>query len=87
MPTIRFDDKQLPEIKDWEVGKEYRIVLTVKQIAKRQGEEYPGFNMDGTKKAPDKTISATFKVEDVEVEPEPESDFETEYADKRSGSK
>ena len=33
MPTLHLTSKQLPEIKKWEVGHEYTIVMTVKQTS------------------------------------------------------
>lgn len=64
MPKISLNDKQLADIKDWEVGKEYEICLKVKMIAKRQGNEYPMPDEKNT----DKTINATFDVTEVEVD-------------------
>ena len=41
-PTVHFNSKELPEIKDWEVGKTYELKLKVKQKSMREamhGEE------------------------------------------------
>lgn len=32
--TIRFDVKELPDIKDWEIGKTYYVGLKLKQVGK-----------------------------------------------------
>lgn len=40
-PSVSFDEKQLPEIKNWQVGEEYTIVLKVKQTSSRlQGPDH-----------------------------------------------
>jgi len=40
-PSISLREKDLPELMDWEVGKNYTIVLSVTQVSKeeRQGGE------------------------------------------------
>lgn len=38
-PRIHIDDKQLPVIKSWEVGRKYKILLEVKQVDKSEREE------------------------------------------------
>lgn len=35
LPNLYLNSKQIPEIKDWEVGKSYKIVLEVKEVASR----------------------------------------------------
>ena len=36
LPTLYLDEKQVPDIKDWEVGGEYDIVIRVKQTSKNE---------------------------------------------------
>ena len=36
---ITFTDKELPQIKDWEVGKDYEIVLKVRQHSVREHDK------------------------------------------------
>lgn len=38
LPQISFDEKQLPEIKKWEVGKKYKINLEVELIGLSKDE-------------------------------------------------
>jgi len=48
-PTFSLTSKELPEVKDWQVGKKYRIVLDVEQVGLDK-DEY------------DKRIHARFKI-------------------------
>lgn len=43
-PSFSLNDKQVPEIADWEVGEEYQIVVNVKMTRK---EEYKDNNVSG----------------------------------------
>jgi hypothetical protein len=65
--TLRLSDKELPDIKDWEVGKEYEVVLTVKMIAKRQGSEWDT-------SSDNKEVNATFEITEAETEEEEEEE-------------
>jgi len=38
-PYLNLDSDEVPEVKDWEVGKTYQIVLEVKQTSKSQNKE------------------------------------------------
>lgn len=55
-PHLDLSSDEIPQIKDWEVGKSYKIVLEVKQTSKREDK--------------DKKISACFEVRKVGVEDE-----------------
>src|SRR5690554_3728151 len=48
-PTLRLTEDELPEIKDWKVGKVYKIELTVKQIEMRQGSEFESQDKESKK--------------------------------------
>ena len=37
-PEVSFDEKQLPQIKDWEVGKKYKLELEVEMISKSKSQ-------------------------------------------------
>ena len=37
-PSISFSSKNLPEIKNWQVGKTYRLIVEVKQTSMRENE-------------------------------------------------
>jgi len=37
-PSVHFDSKTLPEIKDWEVGEEYVVVMKLKQTSYSEHE-------------------------------------------------
>lgn len=87
---LRLSEKELPEIKDWEVGKTYEVVLTVKQMSKRQGSEWDT-------SADSKEVQATFEIVNVEVEEDDNDEddtndssdmenYEGEYASKRAKS-
>ncbi len=43
-PTVCLNDKALPEIKDWEVGEEYYLVLKVEQTRKDMNSDDGGEN-------------------------------------------
>lgn len=86
-PTVRFTDEDLPELKDWQVGKKYNLCIEVELQSTRQGSEYSQENKD-------KRIHTTFKVtkvgvdNDADEKPMPTTSgkaFEMEYAAKRSG--
>ena len=59
-PTVRLSTDDIKDIKNWSVGKEYTIQLTVKQTSMRQGREYE-FDMDGDDSEKNK-VHATFEV-------------------------
>lgn len=53
-PHLDLSSDEIKEIKNWEVGKSYKIVLEVRQVSKREDK--------------DKKISACFEVRKVGVE-------------------
>lgn len=59
-PTLCLTSSDLPEIKDWEVGKKYTLTLKVEQTSKGQDNEYglqdPGNEADKNK------INARFNI-------------------------
>lgn len=55
--TLNLTEKDLPAIADWEVGKTYQVVLTVKEVSLSQDTRYG----DGNK-------HATFEIQKAEVE-------------------
>lgn len=59
-PTITFTEKELPEIKDWKVGKKYELVVSVEMVGLEKDE------WDKNK------LSARFKVNRVEQEEDDE---------------
>lgn len=51
-PGVNFDTKQIPEIKEWEVGETYQIVLEIKQTSKsedKEGKVNASFDITGYK--------------------------------------
>lgn len=80
-PTFSIDDEDLPDIKDWEVGEKYVIVMEVEQLSKRQGQEWQGDNNK------DKRVHATFKITKIGVDEPEEETYADEYARRRSGAK
>jgi hypothetical protein len=53
-PSIYLSSKDLKEIKDWEVGKNYKVVLEIKQKSKSEDA--------------DKAISASFDIIKIGIE-------------------
>ena len=53
LPSFRLTVKDLPEIKDWKVGKSYTLKLQVKQVSADEFENQP--------------LAARFELEKVEV--------------------
>ena len=39
LPTLYLDSKQVSEIRDWEVGEEYTLVIKVKQTGKNENDK------------------------------------------------
>lgn len=60
---LEVNAKDLPQIKDWDVGKEYSLELTGKMVSKSEG------GYDGTQ-----PLRATFEVSKVTNEDEGEED-------------
>jgi len=54
-PRIRFSEKELPEIKEWDINKKYKLQIEV--VLKNKGEDY--FEDGG--------IGGTFMVENVKA--------------------
>lgn len=51
-PSVNFDTKQIPEIKDWEVGETYQVVFEIKQMNKSENKDgmvNAGFDILGYK--------------------------------------
>lgn len=61
--TFSLTVKDLPALKDWEVGKTYDLEMTVKLVGMRQ-DSY------------DKTMNGTFEVKDVQEDTPEEDDSE-----------
>lgn len=49
-PSITVTEKDLPEIKKWEVGKKYKLEIEVEMVRHSQGDEYGYGEGDSTKK-------------------------------------
>ena len=45
-PSFYIDAEQMPEIKDWEVGKKYRLVVEVEQKRKEESENSTSANLE-----------------------------------------
>lgn len=73
-PTLYLDSKQLKEIKDWKVGDEYDLIVSVE--------------MTGVHKREDGTISADFTIEQViagdkDIDDMDNTEFEDYSADQK----
>jgi hypothetical protein len=53
-PSITFDVKELPEIKDWKIGGKYKLLLDVEEVSMSKDEYEP-------------RLTARFKVMKVKV--------------------
>lgn len=61
-PTLNVDESDLPEIKKWEVGKTYKLIVEAEQVEVRKGQPLND----------DKKMRAVFKVKKVKpVESDP----------------
>jgi len=66
-PTFTLTEKELPEIKDWKVGKKYTITLDVEQVSAEKGDSY--FDEDSSKQ-----LRARFKILKAYCEDEDDED-------------
>lgn len=58
-PTVvRFDEDELPELRNWNVGSKYKLTLEVEQMSMSKGDEYG--EMEDSKEKP--KTRASFKV-------------------------
>ena len=57
-PQFDVDDMQMPEIKDWEVGHKYRLIIDIEQTSKNENEDRVSgnFNIIAYKYLKPKTI-------------------------------
>lgn len=115
-PRLDLSTLQLPDSKDWEVGKQYEIVVTVEMTGQRKAEQYDVPTMDASEsERPNNGIMInSFQIKDVQTEEQDEqddaeegedggdeaddvseemdptgetaTDFESEYAQKRSAA-
>lgn len=56
------DTRQLPEAQDWQVGKKYKIVLTVEQVGHNKHVDYRHSLSSPKEKEPPRTHSVTFRI-------------------------
>lgn len=59
-PSLRVTDKDLPDIKNWEVGKKYKVVAHVEMKHHSQGDEYSSYSNTNPKEH-----KATFVVHSI----------------------
>jgi len=57
-PSFYMSAEQMPEIKDWEVGKKYQLIIEVEQISKNEHENsvHASFEIVAYKHIPKKSI-------------------------------
>lgn len=48
LPSFHVDTKQMPEIKNWEVGKKYRLVVEVEQTSYHEDDHSSGASFNIT---------------------------------------
>lgn len=63
-PSIHLDEKDLPAIREWEVGQKYVLILEVKQTSKNENE-----HTEGRKTI--KSMSASFEIQKVSTPKKP----------------
>ncbi len=49
-PEFSVTETDLPEIKDWKIGKKYTIKLSVEMVSASKGSEYDSFGEEGKEK-------------------------------------
>lgn len=60
LPNFRANEKQIPEVKKWETGKNYRLIIDIKQTGKHEEREEPvraEFDIVGYKVVSNKTVN------------------------------
>lgn len=88
LPTIHFDEMSLPEVKTWEVGGKYYLIIGVEMTSKHEAKTYIDTNASQSQK---NMIEGGFQVTSVQLLPEKESNkmerqaFENALANARSG--
>ena len=82
-PTLHLDESHLAEIKEWKVGKTYKIELEVKQVSMSMGDEY-GPMMEGQKKG---MVNARFEVLSAKTLGEGKKEEKNEYKGERETDK
>lgn len=84
-PTISLTTDQLPEMKNWDIGKQYRIMITVEMTGVRKAEKFDLPHADvaeGDMQNNNGTVG-TFEIKDMQDETtDPVGTFEQEYANK-----
>lgn len=58
-PSFRIDEKQMPEIKKWDVGEKYRLVIDIEMKSKNETELdkiHGGFDLVAYKHIPKKHV-------------------------------
>ena len=78
-------EDDLPQIKDWEVGKKYEVKMMVKMVSKRQGSEYPDPWMSEEEKKKKNKMRSSF--ESISVEPLEDDDEDEDDKKMDSDSK
>ena len=81
-PTFTIDEIDLPEIKDWEVGGKYNLIMQVEQLSMRKGSDW-----QGSTNPEDKKMHATFKIVAIGVEEPDDVPYGQEYAQRMGGKK
>lgn len=62
-PSLRLTSEDLPAIKDWKVGQNYKLTVEVQMKGINQGSPYE--MVDDSEDKADKKVSANFKVTSV----------------------
>ena len=73
--TIELNERELPQIKDWHVGKKYTVVLEMEMTGIRKQNDYASMPMpemsqamSGARQEPPKILTGEFKIMSVGVE-------------------
>ena len=78
---IRVDATDLPQIKNWEVGKKYKIEGTIKMLSKSEGDPYPSDYLYNEGKKKTKPMEASFEMIDIDEAGSDDDDDEDDISD------
>lgn len=88
LPFVTFREIDLPQVREWEVGGKYYVIVGLEMTGKR---ERKGTLPEGAPKSDESKIDGDFKMTSVQLLPEKEANkmereaFEKALADARSG--
>lgn len=70
-PNLHLNTKEVPEIKDWETGKTYTLLITVKQLTKNETHESASWSGKGSSTAGFKIVKVKAANEGTQIKDMP----------------